>query len=92
MLPEEASTVTVSRRAFVPDAGTDRQLTMTITPFVSTAFPLVEKVSIQDTLSLTLPQLGYEACFSFLNELAPREARAAQAYKYYAQIVTIEVR
>ena len=28
MLPEEASTVTVTRRAFVPEAGMDRPLTM----------------------------------------------------------------
>jgi len=92
MLPDEASTVTVTRRPFVPEAGTDRPLTMTVRPFVSTAFPLVEKVNILDTLSLTLPQLGGETCFSFMNALAPREVKAAQPYKYYAQIMTIEVR
>jgi hypothetical protein len=93
MLPEEATTVTVSRRAFVPEAGTDRPLRMTIRPYISTAYPLVENINIQEPVSLTLPGLGYETCFEFENSLSARQAQGvAQAYKYYAQIATIEVR
>ena len=92
MLPTEATSVTVTRRAFVPENGTDRPLTMSIRPYVSTAFPLAEKVSIRDTVTLELPDLGSETCFSFLNELAPSQAKQAQPYKSYAQIVTIQVR
>ena len=93
MLPAEASIVTVSRRALVPEAGTDRRLTMTITPFASTADPLVEKVNIRERRSVLLPELGGETCCSFENAVAPRQAQdVAQAYKYFAQIVTLEVR
>jgi hypothetical protein len=91
-LPTEASSVSVTRRAFVPENGTDRPLTMTIRPFTTTAYPLVEQVSLRDTTTLTVSGLGGATCFSFLNELAPSQAKQAQPYKSYAQIVTIQVR
>ena len=92
-LPEEATTVTVSRRALVPEAGVDRPLWMTIQPYVSTAYPLLERANIQGTTTLTFPELGYETCFSFDNTIAQRQAQSvAQSYKYFAQIVTLEVR
>ncbi|MDP8924629.1 MAG: hypothetical protein M3O34_17375 [Chloroflexota bacterium] len=92
-LPEEASIVSATRRPLVPEAGSDRPLWMTIRPYVSTALPLVERVNIQESLTLTLPELGYETCFTFENGIAPREAQGvAQAYKYYAQVVSLEIR
>jgi hypothetical protein len=92
MLPDEASSVTLARRAFLPETGTDRPLTMSITPFVSTAHPLVLERELRDTVTLALPQLGGETCFTFRNELAPGQGVGPQLYKRYAQIVTIQVR
>jgi hypothetical protein len=92
-LPEEATTVSVARRPLVPEAGGDRPLWMTIRPYVSTASPLVERAYVADRLVITLPQLGYETCFTFENTISEGEAQgAAQAYKYFAQIVGLEVR
>lgn len=92
-LPQEATTVSVSRRPLVPEAGADRPLWMTITPYVTTAYPLVERANVGASMALTIPELGYETCFSFENWAYPREAEGvAQAYKYFAQIVSLEVR
>ena len=91
-LPLEATTVTVSRRPLVPEAGGDRPLWMSIRPYVSTAFPLVERANVMASMTLTIPELGYETCFSFENRVFPREAQVAQAYKYFAQVVSVEVR
>ena len=92
-LSDEATTVAVSRRPLVPEAGGDRPLWMTIRPYVSTAYPLVEKANVRERLTLTIPELGYETCFSFENRIFPREAESVpQAYKYFAQSVSLEVR
>ena len=91
-LPPEATTVSVSRRPLVPEAGGDRPLWMTIRPYVSTAFPLVERANVIASMMLTIPELGHETCFSFENRVFPREAQVAQAYKYFAQVVSVEVR
>jgi hypothetical protein len=92
-LPEEAATVTVSRRPLVAEAGGGHPLWMTISPYASTAFPLIEKANVMGSMTLTIPELGYETCFSFENRVYPREAQeVAQAYKYFAQVVSIEVR
>jgi hypothetical protein len=91
-LPEEATTMTVSRRPLVPEAGGSRPLWMTIRPYVTTAFPLVERANVMASMTLTIPELGYETCFSFENRVFPREAQVAQPYKYFAQVVSLEVR
>ena len=94
-LPEEAATVTVARRALVQAAGDDRPLLMTIQPYASTANPLLERMEIPSATetTLALPELGYETCFSFANVVARQQAAGvAQSYKYFAQIVTLEVR
>jgi hypothetical protein len=92
-LPMEASIVKVLRRPLVPETGSDRQLYMDIRPMVSTAFPLIERASIRGEMALTVPELGGETCFTFENRIFPREAQGvAQAYKHFAQIVSIEVR
>jgi hypothetical protein len=91
-LPAEATTVTVARRAYVPQNGTDRPFLMTIRPFASTAHALVENVSIREPLTLTFALLGGGTCFTFDNPLLTSEANVAQPYKAYAQVATIEVR
>ena len=92
-LPAEASTVTATRYPLVAEAGSDRPLWMTIQAYISTVPPLIERVNVRETLSLTIPELGSETCFSFENVVAPRQAQSvAQAYKYFAQVVSIEVR
>src|SRR5215210_3134654 len=92
-LPTEASTVTVSRTPFVAETGTGRPIYMSIRPYVSTASPILERMSITADMSLTLPELGAETCFSFENQVGAFEAQGvAQSYKYFAQIVHVEVR
>ncbi len=92
-LPEEAATITVAKYPLVAEAGSDRPLYMSIRPYVSTAFPLVERVNVAGDMSLTIPELGYETCFSFENQMYPREMQGvAQGYKYFAQVVHLEVR
>ncbi len=78
-----------------PAAGVNRRLVMTVQPYITTSYPIAENVSVGERLSLTLPELGYETCFSFENAVSTREVQAAglaQPYKAFAQIVTIEVR
>ena len=92
-LPEEAATLTVTRREFVPETGTDRPLWMTIRPYVSTAYPLVDRANVQGATTLTLPGLGHGTCFFFDYTITQSQAQSvAQSYKYFAQIVTLEVR
>lgn len=92
-LPEEASMVTISRRSLVPEVGITRPLTMSIMPYASTTRPLVDKANVDGTMTLSIPQLGFETCFTFENRISASEGQAvAQAYKYFAQIVSIEVR
>jgi hypothetical protein len=60
---------------------------MTVSPYISTAYPLVDKMSVDEPLSLTLPELGNETCFSFENAVSTREVWAAgraQPYKVFA--------
>jgi hypothetical protein len=95
VLPDAATTVTVGRRALVPEAGVDRPLWMTIRPYASTAYPLLERTNISSATATTytLPGLGDETCFFFENTVAQQQAASvAQSYKYFAQIVTLEVR
>jgi len=92
-LPAEASVVKVSRRPFVEEAKETRPLYMSIRPWVSTATPIVERVNITSDLVLTIPELGYETCFEFENTMGQFEAQGvAQSYKYFAQVVSLEVR
>ena len=91
-LPQEATAVTVSRRPLVPEAGGDRPLWMSIRPYVSTAAPIIDRANVLSSMTLTIPDLGYETCFSFENQVHPREAQVAQAYKHFAQVVSLEVR
>jgi hypothetical protein len=91
-LPEQATTVSLSRRPLVPEAGGGRPLWMTIRPWVTTAFPLVERANVMGSMTLTIPELGYETCFSFENRVFPREAQVAHPYKHFAQVVSLEVR
>ncbi len=94
-LSAEATTITVSRRPFVSEAGSDRPLYMSIRPYVSTALPLVERAMLTGDMSMTIPELGAETCFSFENQVGRREVEAhgmPQPYKYFAQVVHLEVR
>ena len=92
MLPDDATMVTVTRRALIPENGTDHALTMTISSLFWPAPPLIEKVNIRETLSLTLPELGGGRCFIFMNEWAPSEIKMGRPYLSYSQIVNIQVR
>jgi len=85
--------VKVSRSPFVAEAGTNRPLYMSIRPWVSTANPILERVNVTSDMTLTIPDLGAETCFEFENTMGAFEARGvAQSYKYFAQVVSIEVR
>ncbi len=92
-LPIEASTVKVSRRPLVAEAGGNRSVYMSIRPYTSTAYPYVERVNVSSDLSLTIPDIGAETCFEFENPMGAFESQGvAQSYKYFAQVVSLEVR
>jgi len=71
-LPDDASTVKVSRRPLGSEAGGSRPLWMSIMPYISTADPYVEKVNVMGDTTLTIPELGAETCFTFANMVFPR--------------------
>ena len=91
-LPTEASIVTISRTPLIAEAGNSRPIFMSIRPYVSTASPIIERMSITADASLTLPELGAETCFTFENQVGAFEAQGvAQSYKYFAVVVHLEV-
>jgi hypothetical protein len=93
MLPDDTTAVTVSRRALVADAGVDRPLVMTIRPFASTAYALAEMPITETPSTLVTSGLGGPMCFSFENPVSARAADGvAQAYLYFAQVVTLQSR
>ena len=68
---------------------------MSIRPYVSTALPIVERAMLTGDMSMTIPQLGSETFFSFENQVGRREVEAhgrPQPYKYFEQVVHLEVR
>lgn len=93
VLPDEATTLIVTRRAYVPETGTMRPLWMTVRPFVSTAYPLVDRANVQGAVTLFIPELGHGTCFHFDYTVPQAQAQGvAQFYKHFGQVVTIEVR
>jgi hypothetical protein len=93
VLPDDTTAVTVSRRALVAEAGVDRPLVMTIRPFASTAHALAEMPIAETPSTLVTTGLGGMTCFSFENLVSSRAADGvAQAYLYFAQVVTIQSR
>ena len=93
VLPDEATTLIVTRRAYVPETGTMRPLWMTVRPFVSTAYPLVDRANVQGVVTLFIPELGHGTCFHFDYTVPQAQAQGvAQSYKHFGQVVTIEVR
>ena len=93
-LPDEATSVTISHRPLFPE-GDASPLVVTIYrwPFSVPLNPLVEDRSIDETTTLTIPELGSGTYFVIENPMTSDELlNIPNAMDRLSQVVTLEVR